>query len=101
MLIRIPLLVGVRHPAQLRKRFLLMLSSRRCARQRFVALREVSTGLARRRYVLGAGTLQYLLRSLGPVRAVAVHRQQNATGLHSAFVALGFVFRDAHSDRSE
>src|ERR1700681_4853815 len=62
-----------------------------------INFRIVRARLTGRRDILGAGRLQYLLGPFLPLGVLAMDRDQDPTIFNSAFVALSFVFRDAHS----
>ncbi len=69
------------------------------ASQWLVAGCEVRTDFASRRDVFGADACQDLLSSRGPLRVVAVDREQCPPLPNATFVALGLVFGNAHSDQ--
>src|SRR5579863_2583884 len=58
----------------------------------------VRTGLTARGNVLGASALQDLLCAPDGLGAVAVDRKQNAPVFDPAFVSLGFIFWNPHSN---
>src|SRR5271165_2326634 len=59
---------------------------------------EIRARFAGRRHILRARPLQNLFGAFCPIRIVAVHGKQDASLFDPAFVALGFVFRNAGSD---
>src|SRR5207247_10895537 len=61
------------------------------ARQRFIALRKIRSRFTRRRDILRAGLLQYLLCAARPIGVVAVHRVLNAFLSTSSLVSLSYV----------
>src|ERR1700681_3736754 len=61
--------------------------------------RLVATGFARGRNVLSARPFKNVLRPLRFSGIVGVNGEQNPAVFHPAFVALGFVFRYAHTDQ--
>src|ERR1700694_3320513 len=68
-----------------------------CSTQIPINFRVVRARLTGRRDILGAGRLQDLLGPFLPLGVLAMDRDQDPTIFNSAFVALSFVFRDAHS----
>src|SRR2546425_1638663 len=59
------------------------------AGHRLVAGGVIGFGLARRGDILGAGFLQDLLGSPGPVTVVGMNREQHAAALDASLIALG------------
>src|ERR1700686_4447056 len=70
------------------------------ARQRLVGLLPVRTSFACGRNIRGAGALKDIFCLLGPGRIVGMHGEQDSAFLDPAFVALGFVFGNAHANES-
>src|SRR5204863_5234043 len=69
------------------------------AGHRLVAGGVIGFGLARRGDILGAGFLQDLLGSPGPVAIVRMNREQHAAALDASLIALGLIFRNAHTNQ--
>src|SRR6202158_4612167 len=68
-----------------------------CSTQIPINFRVVRARLTGRRDILGAGRLQDLLSSFLPLGVLTMDRDQDPTIFDAAFVALSFVFWDAHS----
>ncbi len=62
-----------------------------------VALGVVRAGFPGRGDVHGSSSFEYLLAALHPIGVIAMHGEQSTAFLHHAFVALGFVFWNAHA----
>src|SRR6476659_3306228 len=75
-------------------------SPRAGANPGLVRLLIVGIGFARGRDIFRTGLFEYVFSSADPIRIVAMHGQQDSSVLHQALIALGFVFRDTHSDES-
>src|SRR3954453_20791765 len=50
--------------------------------------------------IIGTALLENIFGQTDPIRIVAMYGQEDSAVLDQAFVALGFVFRNAHSDQS-
>src|SRR5487761_293529 len=71
----------------------------RSARVRTVAFSVVGGGFARGGDIFRPGILQDLLAPFDPVRVVAMDGHENSALFHATLIALGFVFRNAHTHR--
>src|SRR5580692_668478 len=69
-------------------------------RVRYACSFHVGRGLAGGGNILGVCDLHDVLGALDLIRSVAVDGKQDAAVLDASFVALGFVFRNTHSDQS-